>query len=151
VINSDFDIQVETLKFDGLYIDMLCRSGSIIGLGLLTSHWTANDCKANFLRIFKEAFVSRNRRTFPRLKHSTCKYRPKPLEQSLRVAFTENQPLLGAGTDGRVGAFTKLAIPVVSTTSKMILFTNYIRQHPLKRRCFFLYTLLYPVTVFNNP
>ncbi|KAE9366741.1 FabD/lysophospholipase-like protein [Stipitochalara longipes BDJ] len=107
-------------------------SGSIIGLGLLTGNWTANDCKANFLQIFKDSFAARNRRTFSRLKHSTCKYHPKPLEQSLRVAFTENQPLLGAGTDGRVGAFTKLAIPVVSSTSKMILFANYVRQSSIK-------------------
>jgi hypothetical protein len=108
-------------------------SGSIVALGLLTSRWTVDDCIANFLRIFKQSFMSRNRRKFPKLKYSTCKYRSKPLEQSLREAFTENQPLLGAGENGKVGAITKLAIPAVSSTHKIVLFSNYVRRNAFKR------------------
>jgi hypothetical protein len=115
------------------------RSGSIIALGLLTSHWTVDDCIANFLRIFKQSFASRNRRKFPRLKHSTCQYRSKALEQSLREAFTENHALLGAGTDGKAGAVTKLAIPVMSSTYKKIILTNYVRRSAEKRTCLYAY------------
>jgi hypothetical protein len=114
--------------------NILSRSGSIIALSLLTNHWTINDRTANVLRIFKQSFSSGNRRTYPRIKHPTCRYRPKGLEQSLREAFTENQTLLGAGVDGSVGTTTKLVIPVVSSTGKKVLFTNYIRRSSVNRK-----------------
>lgn len=81
--------------------------------------------------------MPRNRRNFSGLKYSTCKYRSKALEQSLREAFTENQPLLGAGADGKVGATTKLAIPVVSSAHKIIIFSNYVRRNAFKRMFLF--------------
>jgi hypothetical protein len=90
---------------------------------------------ANFLRIFKQSFIARNRRKFPRLKYSTCIYRSKALERSLREAFTENQPLLGVGADEKVGAITKLAIPVMSSTHKIIILSNYVRRNASKRMC----------------
>lgn len=124
----------------GLHYEVLTivfRSGSIVALGLLTSRWTVDDCIANFLRIIKPSFTSHNRRKSPRSKYSTCKYRSKALEQSLREAFTENQPLLGAGADGKVGAITKLAIPVVSSMHKTIIFSNYVRRNALKRMFLF--------------
>ena len=107
-------------------------------LGLLTSHWTLDDCIVNFLRIFGQSFAPRNRRKFPKLKHSTCKYRSKALEQALREAFTENQALFRGGIDGRVGTNTKIAIPVVSSTGKTVIFTNYSRRSAVKRRHLFL-------------
>jgi hypothetical protein len=39
------------------------------------------------------------------------------------------------GVDGRVGTTTKIAIPVVSSTGKKVLFTNYIRRSAINRKC----------------
>ncbi|CZR51334.1 uncharacterized protein PAC_01209 [Phialocephala subalpina] len=101
-----------------LFFDMIVAkgSGSVVALGLLNTQWNLDDCIANFLRILKQSFSSQSRRKFSKLKNSTYKYHSKALEQSLREAFTENQALSGAGTDGRVGAVPKIAIPVTSAT-----------------------------------
>jgi hypothetical protein len=109
--------------------NILSSSGSVIALGLLTNHWTVDDRVANVFRIFKQSFSSRNRRTPPRFKHPTCRYRPKALEQSLRETFTENKTLLEAGVDRRVGTTTKIVIPVVSSGGRQLLFTNYLRRN----------------------
>ena len=86
--------------------------------------------------------MARNRRKFPRLKYSTCIYRSKALEQSLREAFTDTQPLLGAGADEKAGAITKLAIPVMSSTHRIMILSNYVRRNASKRMCLFALSLL---------
>lgn len=97
-------------------------------MGLINRHWTLGDCSANISRIFKQAFSSKNRRKISRFKQSTAKYRSEPVEQAFRLAFTENQPLLETGSDGRVGDIPRVLIPVTSSTGKPTILSNYVRR-----------------------
>ncbi|KAF8847642.1 hypothetical protein BDZ45DRAFT_315849 [Acephala macrosclerotiorum] len=117
-----------------LFFDIIVTKGSssVVALGLLNTQWNLDDCIANFMRILKQSFSSQSRRKFSKLKNPTYKYHSKALEQSLREAFTENQALLGTGTDGRVGAVPKVAIPVASKTGRTTMLVNYVQRSDAK-------------------
>lgn len=112
------------------------RSGGVIALGLLENEWTLSDFTARFLEICKRSFARKNRRTLSRVTVSTCKYGPLTLEQALREAFKDNEPLFGGRRlNSQLTKDLKVVIPVVSEFGKTIAFTNYRRHRVPKRKC----------------
>jgi hypothetical protein len=90
------------------------RSGGVTALGLLENEWTLSDFTARFLEICKRSFARKNRRTLSRVTVSTCKYGPYTLEQALREAFKDNEPLFGGRRlNSQLTKDLKVVIPVV--------------------------------------
>jgi hypothetical protein len=67
---------------------------------------------------------------------STCTYGPLTLEQALREAFKDNEPLFGGRRlNSQLTKDLKVVIPVVSEFGKTIAFANYQRHRVPERKC----------------
>ena len=113
-----------------------CRSGGLIALGLLENEWTLNDFTTKFWEICKRSFARKNRRTLSRVTTSTCQYGSHALEQALREAFKDNEPLFGGSKiNSQLSKDLKVIIPIVSGFGKTIAFANYRRHKVPERKC----------------
>ncbi|KAE9983700.1 hypothetical protein BLS_003847 [Venturia inaequalis] len=107
-------------------------TGGLIALGLGSMGWSVEECTERFQSMCKTAFTRRLGVAIPGIgllveNFNHSRYATKPLEQTLKAAFTENEYLFG-GPKRSTSSRIKVAVTATSLTGRnAIVFGNYNR------------------------
>lgn len=101
-------------------------------MGLGSMNWSVEQCTENFQMMCKTAFTLRKGASFYGVGalveyYNHSKYETRPLERTLKEAFTENENLFG-GPKRNTTSRIKVAVTATSLTrNSAIVFGNYNR------------------------
>ncbi|KAF3043355.1 hypothetical protein E8E11_008222 [Didymella keratinophila] len=109
-------------------------TGGLVALGLVSQNWSVHTCINNFKELCEKAFTRRFGSNMPfigwfvdNINHS--KYETTPLQEALKVAFTEDQYLFGGQRlDQNWSSPVKVAVTTTSSSSSPVVLANYNRR-----------------------
>ena len=119
------------------YANVLCSTGGLIALGLVSKDWTVEECIYHFENLCVKAFTRRLGSSIPGMSmiiesYHRSKYETAPLQEALQDAFSEDDYLFGGPrvTNPR----TKVAV-TATTAGTVSVLANYNRNCSDKREC----------------